>query len=263
MLNLNYKFKDDVYYGIRHDKCDYSCKLSINIDNINLPNSIDLSNYITKIYDQGTIGTCVCNSIAYAISLKIKIRTKNKLFGGSIKYLPSRIYNYNLSRIYEGSRLNDNSDCMIETSLDVLQKYSFCDEKLFDYNQSTLDSLPTLEVLENAIYNKRYHNFSSEKLTQNLNTIKSSLAQNNPVFIAIVLFESLNKSINGLIPTPNPKVEKVIGAHSLLIVGYDDNKKRFKVVNCWSENWGDKGFGYIMYDYALNSNIAGDIYNII
>jgi len=263
MLNFNYQFHDDVYYGTRNPKYEQFIRLSTSINKINLPNSIDLSSNVSTIYNQGSIGSCVSSAIASAISMKIKLRTKNKLFSGVISLLPSRNYNYNLSRINEGCRLNEDSGCMVETSLDILEKYSFCNEKLFDYNTFTFNLLPTLEAYADAIYNSKYYKFTSQKLMQDLNTIKSSLVDNNPVFIGIVLFDSLNKSVNGLIPTPYPKLEKVIGAHCLLIVGYDDDKKRFKVVNCWSENWGDKGFGYIMYDYALNCDISGDIYNLI
>jgi hypothetical protein len=37
--------------------------------------------------------------------------------------------------------------------------------------------------------------------------------------------------------------------HAVLIVGYDDSKQLFKFKNSHGAGWGDKGFGYMPYDY--------------
>ena len=38
----------------------------------------------------------------------------------------------------------------------------------------------------------------------------------------------------------------------MLIVGYNDRQQVFIVRNSWGEQWGDKGYCYIPYDYAGN-----------
>jgi GNAT superfamily N-acetyltransferase len=37
--------------------------------------------------------------------------------------------------------------------------------------------------------------------------------------------------------------------HCVAAIGYDDNKRLIKFVNSWGMNWGDKGFGYLPYEY--------------
>ena len=32
------------------------------------------------------------------------------------------------------------------------------------------------------------------------------------------------------------------GRHAVSIIGYDDKKQAFRMVNSWGENWGDHGF---------------------
>jgi C1A family cysteine protease len=39
--------------------------------------------------------------------------------------------------------------------------------------------------------------------------------------------------------------------HAMVITGYDDDKKAFRVMNSWSTAWGDKGFAWIDYDFFL------------
>ena len=263
-MNHNYKFRDDVHYGTRHQRWGYYNSVELSLNKTGLPSSCDLSNNVVRIYDQGGIGACVSSAISSAISMKVRMRNNSKFFSFTNSDIqPSRLYNYNLSRLKEGERLNDDGGCMIETGLSVLDKYSFCDESLFDYNTSNLNEFPDLKASAGANINKGYYTFGYNKLSQNLDTIKSSLLDKNPVAMGIVLFDSIGKQVNGLIPTPDPAHETVVGGHAILLSGYDDNKQTFKFVNCWSEGWGNKGFGYIMYDYVLNSDIAGDIYNIV
>ena len=50
------------------------------------------------------------------------------------------------------------------------------------------------------------------------------------------------------------------GYHAICVVGYDDNKKAFKIINSWGDNWGIEGYGYISYDLFLNYQNEFGIY---
>ena len=39
----------------------------------------------------------------------------------------------------------------------------------------------------------------------------------------------------------------VNGTHCVLIVGYDDNKSAFKIINSWGKDWGNDGYLWIDY----------------
>jgi C1A family cysteine protease len=52
--------------------------------------------------------------------------------------------------------------------------------------------------------------------------------------------------------------ESIIGAHAVLVVGYDDAKRLLIVRNSWGDKWGRGGYFYMPYDYASNPNLVWD-----
>ena len=77
-----------------------------------------------------------------------------------------------------------------------------------------------------------------------------------PVVAGITVYESYAQpdvSKSGVLPLPKPK-ETVLGGHAISIVGYDDSKKQFKFLNSWGAAWGEKGFGYVSYDYMKDNS---------
>lgn len=109
---------------------------------------------------------------------------------------------------------------------------------------------------ERVITTEKYKIVQSFEL-KTLEEIKSALQYYGPVVMGITIYDSIKKAKKtGIIPDPAPK-EKIIGGHSICIVGYDDDKKLFKFKNSWdATSWGDKGYGYISYDYIKNSSEA-------
>ena len=61
-------------------------------------------------------------------------------------------------------------------------------------------------------------------------------------------------------PMPDFGRECVLGGHAVLIVGYDDTKKWWIVRNSWGVGWGDHGYFYMPYKYALDPNLASDFW---
>ena len=74
-------------------------------------------------------------------------------------------------------------------------------------------------------------------------------------------FESDEVARTGIVSMPT-STSKPIGGHAILCVGYNDTKKTFKVLNSWSDRWGDKGYCYFPYDYLTNPDLCNDLWTI-
>jgi C1A family cysteine protease len=74
---------------------------------------------------------------------------------------------------------------------------------------------------------------------------------------------------DGLMVMPDVTREYLRGGHAVCMVGYDDKIKfkdgkmgGFIVRNSWGENWGDNGYFYMPYSFALSYQFAADFWFI-
>ncbi len=88
-----------------------------------------------------------------------------------------------------------------------------------------------------------------------LNAWKQALAEGHPIIFGLRLYSTFDAHKKpGLVPKPTSKEvsREEHGGHAMLCVGYSDPDKVFIVRNSWGEDWGDKGYCYIPYDYMMN-----------
>lgn len=66
----------------------------------------------------------------------------------------------------------------------------------------------------------------------------------------------------GIINMPsNSAISRPLGGHAILFVGYNDNTRMLKFRNSYGSGWGDRGYGYLPYDYVTHpANIADDFW---
>lgn len=96
-----------------------------------------------------------------------------------------------------------------------------------------------------------------------LQRIKTNLAGNMPSMFGFAVYSSYQYSgKNGHFPFPCPK-ESVVAGHAVVAVGYDDEKKiknplcgkettgALLIRNSWGTEWGEKGYGWLPYEYVL------------
>lgn len=263
----NYKFSDAVKLGVSTKAelpvYEFST-LKMKLKSQDLPESHDLSKYSPEIYAQGDLGSCVSNStsMGWRIS-RLAHNDKsvmNKYVTGYKDVHPSRLYIYFNAKIVEGTPSGEDTGCTVHGALLGIERHRVCREEIWEYDLSNFGVQPSLEAYGDAI---KHSPMSFTKVLQNEKSIKLSLVSGFPVMFGAVVFEdckSRSAMHTGVIPTPNKEKDEALGGHCLLIVGYDDEKRQFKIQNSWGRIWGDRGCGYMSYDYILDNEICGDFW---
>jgi hypothetical protein len=89
----------------------------------------------------------------------------------------------------------------------------------------------------------------------NLTLIKRIVFEKKPVLFAITIDDGFHH-----LATPyvwKNRAGAVGQPHAMVIAGYDDDKKAFRIMNSWSTAWGDKGFAWIDYEFFLTNVLKG------
>jgi C1A family cysteine protease len=108
-----------------------------------------------------------------------------------------------------------------------------------------------------------------------LNRIKTNLVAGLPSMFGFTVYSSISQAAaTGKIPYPTAG-ERILGGHAIVAAGYDDNMKiknanpgaaettgALLIRNSWGTGWGDKGYGWLPYDYVLK-NLAVDWWSLL
>ncbi len=212
-----------------------------------LPRVVDLRSGCSDIVDQGELGSCTANAIASGF----REYWENQV--GKLTPL-SRLWLYWKERNIEG-RVDEDSGAYIRDGMKILQKMGCAPEIDWPYDISKFRQTPSAMSSKDAGQYKitEYHRVSD------LTVLKSALAEGFPVVIGIQVYESFESdqvAETGIVPLPT-RSEQFLGGHAVLAVGYWDDAKikgRGVVIcrNSWGENWGDKGYFYLPYNYCVS-----------
>ena len=126
----------------------------------------------------------------------------------------------------------------------------------FDRDQSDCHKLPSEVQLQTA---KRHRISNYARLFDpdagnriKIDQTKWSLIHQKPVVVGMQIrqnFCSLGPENRYWLPFAGDTTP--IGGHAMVVVGYDDGKGAFELLNSWGEGWGNGGFCWLRYaDYA-------------
>lgn len=103
---------------------------------------------------------------------------------------------------------------------------------------------------------KNYRQLSPKERT----AIKENLANNRPVIIGAKLGDNFMKwgPSSGILKAPESYDYNGQHAyHAMAIVGYDDSKNAYRILNSWGTGWGENGLIWVDYDFFENGNGTG------
>ena len=219
-----------------------------------LPTSVDLRHLCPPVLDQKSLGSCTAHALANA-----HLFAQIKETGGH-DALPSRLFIYYKERELEGT-IPEDCGAQIRDGAKVLASVGAPPEADWPYDIDKFAVAPPQVAIADASSHKtlQYHS-----VNQTENDIKAALASGFPIVFGITLFQTFESdevAKTGLVPMPVAN-EPCLGGHAILMVGYDDTKRLFTIMNSWGPTWGDKGFFYLPYEYVLRSDLAQDFWVI-
>jgi hypothetical protein len=210
-----------------------------------LPDSVDLSGSFPTPGNQGNQGSCVGWAAAYLKTYQEVLETSED--PDSIFFSPSFIYN----QIKSGDGCDGGSK--IDDALNLLSEQGDVAETRFPYNQSECNVLPDDELKLEAgpfrIASWRRAN------TQDPTELKRHLHNDTPILISFEADDAFYDVKAGDIYKDPPAKDP--GLHAMVVVGYDDTKNAFKLINSWGTDWGDGGFAWVDYDTFVEKTFYG------
>jgi len=218
-----------------------------------LPPKVDLHAKCPPIYDQGQLGSCTANAIAGAYDFELKRQNLQFL-------IPSRLFIYYNERVIENSVATD-SGAMLRDGMKTIAAQGVCTETLWPYNIGVFQTKPPAGCYKAAQGHKALRYL---RLTQDLQTMKSSLATGFPFVFGFTVYESMMSSEvaqTGKVPMPGLS-ESVLGGHAVVAVGYSDDSQRFLARNSWGPSWGINGHFTIPYAYLTDPALAADLWTL-
>jgi C1A family cysteine protease len=202
------------------------------------------------VRDSGAEASTVGFAVAAALEYQIGKTMKKK-----ITISPRYIYYY--ARVKAGSSADQDTGAIIQDAVEVLKRTGAVQEEVWPYKAGEYGAKPP-KGTEQAEHFK----ISRAQQVRTEKELKEALQRFGPVVGGISVYQSMHRAEvikTGKVPLPNPK-ESIIGGHAVCFVGFDDEKELFKFQNQWGTTWGDKGYGYISYEYA--AKFLGDAWAI-
>ena len=221
-----------------------------------LPPRGDTSQFDSPVEDQGPIGSCTAHAATSGMEVLYP-----KLLAKPAPQL-SRLFIYYMARtVYEQVAPGDDSGCEIRNVIKCLAKYGTCMETLWPYTnpEQQFAVAPPTPCQQDAL---NHQVLTYYRLT-GLRQIQQCLASGYPVIGGFSVPESAmdeHVAQDGIVHFPQPN-EAFVGGHAVLFVGYDNTTRLVKFKNSWGSAWGQKGYGFLPYDF-FTDELADDFWTV-
>ncbi len=238
-----------------------------------LRSKVDLRQWCSGVEDQGALGSCTAQA-AVGVVEYFERRAFDRHVNGS------RLFVYKATRNLMG--VTGDTGAWLRNAMGALTLCGVAPEKYWPYTDAKpdFDQEPSsfvyavadnYEALRYFCHDPAGGNRSLDKV---LATVKLFLAAGVPSMFGFWGFPSFDYSnVKGGIPCPCPGEQSVWG-HAIVAVGYDDKLKikntqcntettgALLIRNSWGTGWGDRGYGWLPYDYVLK-RLALDFWSLL
>jgi C1A family cysteine protease len=236
-----------------------------------IPASVDLREWCSPVENQGALGSCTAHAGAGIIEYY-----ERKSFGRHIE--ASRLFLYKVTRNLmkmrgdTGAYLRKTMGAMVLFGVPPEEYWSYTDDKKKFDEEPPAFCYAFAQNYQTIKYFR--HDPPGRKPEEVLKGLKTYLAKGHPAMFGFTVYNSIEQSEGtGKIPFPSQK-ERIEGGHAVVTAGYDDKVKirnkyggvettgALLVRNSWGKEWGEKGYGWLPYEYVLRG-LAEDFWSVL
>ena len=217
---------------------------------VRVPQEVDLTEFCSKIENQGNLGSCTAQALAGNLEF-----LDNQVDASYVDV--SRLFIYYNERLLEDS-VEYDSGASLRDGIRTLKNYGACDEVIWPYVIKRFTRKPPqkgyAQAKERCI--ESYHRIRS------LKEMFSCITEGYPFVFGFTVYESFEKpsvAKTGVVDMPK-KDEAPIGGHAVMAVGFSQKEKRFLVRNSWGSAWGRNGYFTMPFEYL--ETLAADFWTI-
>ena len=211
--------------------------------------SVSLREYCPTPRNQGEDANCVGWSVGYAA------QTIRKAYAEDIKDI-KKIDSFAFSPFFIYNNIKLKSCAMgaeIPEALQFLIRTGNVPMTSFEAGRTDCNAIPKNINYEEAL-SYRIQDFTKlfspkDSKQKKIKAVKESLIKGYPIVIAMNILESFASMDYGTDQWYSETGSQVpAGGHALVVIGYDELKNSFEVMNSWGDRWADDGFAFIDYD---------------
>lgn len=212
-----------------------------------LPESVNLQRFCPTPQNQGSQGSCVAWSSAFAAQTILE-SAKSGQQPDNVAFSPSFMYNQ--------IGLDGCQGSYIIRAMEFMKNTGGVPYNDFPYTDQDCSRQPNRSMQQEAAQ-FRMRGFNRLSLGDrndavDLRAIRENLAQGAPVVIGMMVGQSFMQPMMGKdiwVPAPGDQQMMGFGGHAMCVVGYDDKKYggSFLIMNSWGQEWGNNGFAWVRY----------------
>jgi hypothetical protein len=204
-----------------------------------VPTSVDLEKQFPPPRQQAPQQSCAAWVVGYAITSYLKKLQRHWDYSDDTLFSPAFIYN----------QLNTDPSCQgrltLPDAMNIVTTEGIAPLSAFPYMKDNCIRRPDDAVIQTAgrffAAGFRRVNFLDD------GEMKRLLVQGRPIAVALMIASSFVALARTAIYASMEEDETTMQAHALVIVGYDNARQAYRVMNSWGTEWADGGFGWISF----------------